>query len=75
MTDHHPLQALIAHLQHKGFVVLTHNQTNDPDSRIEAWAYEGPLDFNTATPLRFGLGADPTEALDALNHQLSNPSD
>ena len=63
------------HLTGGGFVVLTHNAGNDPNSHFEAWAYQGPLDFDRATPIRFGLGADPIAALLALGHQLSQLSD
>lgn len=59
----------------KGFVVLTRNEQNKPDSRFEAWAYDGALDFNAAKPLRFGLGASPHQALIALNEQLSELTD
>ncbi len=75
MTDDDPLRTLTAHLHCKGFVVLTHNADNEPDSHFEAWAYEGPLDFNSAAPVRFGLGADPIAALHTLNHQLSELPD
>ena len=75
MTDQAPLSTLAMHVQSKGFVVLTYNADSDPDSRFEAWAYEGPLDFNSAAPVRFGLGADPIAALHALNHQLSELPD
>ena len=37
------------------FLVLAKNRTDPwPGSPIEVWAYEGPLDFNVATPVRFG---------------------
>lgn len=68
------LPALRNHLDH-GFVVLTHNPENKPDSKFEAWAYHGPLDFNEAASLCFGLGADPVAALDALNWHLQRKSD
>lgn len=59
----------------KGFVILTRNASNDPGSQYEAWAYEGPLSFDIASPIRFGLGADPHEAIDALNWQLQHKLD
>ena len=59
----------------RGFVVLTRNAGNDPGSQYEAWAYEGPLDFEQAGPVRFGLGAEPHEAIDALNWQLQHSPD
>lgn len=58
-----------------GFVVLTRNRANDPSRAFEAWAYDGPLDFDQATPVRFGLGRDPVEALDALDFQLRHRPD
>jgi len=63
-------EKLCAHLHGEAFVVLTRNAANEPDSRFEAWAYEGPLDFEKAGSVRFGLGADPTAALAALDDQL-----
>jgi hypothetical protein len=67
-TNHTAVQAALD----KGFVVLTHNAGNDPGSQYEAWAYEGPLDFDNASSVRFGLGADPIEAIHALNWQLQH---
>ena len=58
-------------LQGQGFVVLGHNKTDpSPGAPIEAWAYRGPLDLQTATSVTFGLGADIYEALEALNLKL-----
>ncbi len=56
-----------------GFVVLTMNR-HDPNPRMpfEAWAYRGPLDFDVATPLVFGLGAGGVDALGALDRLLTN---
>jgi hypothetical protein len=65
-----PLNAVERFTHGRGFVVVTHNRSNVRDSRFEAWAYEGPLDFERATPVRFGLGADPRSAFTALEFQL-----
>ncbi len=54
----------------RGFIVLTRNRSEPPDTRYEAWAYEGPLDFDQASPLCFGLGRDPQQAIEALRHHL-----
>ena len=54
----------------RGFIVLTRNRSEPPDTRDEAWAYEGPLDFDLASPLCFGLGGNPQEAIAALKHHL-----
>ena len=58
------------HLQ-DGFIVLTGNPLRQgcPDA-FEAWAHTGPLDFDLATPVRFGLGQDPRDALASLDHHL-----
>ena len=55
-----------------GFVVVGENRS-DPctGGPFEAWAYAGPLDFDSATPVVFGLGKDCRQALDALNTQLA----
>lgn len=59
-------------LKEHGFVVLAQNQTDpSPDAPFEAWAYRGPLDFQIARPVTFGLGADIHETLEALNLKLS----
>ena len=65
------IQSLDRFLEH-GFVILTSNPANDPGSTFEAWAYLGPLDFNSATPVRFGLGPSPVNALQALQQQLAD---
>ena len=74
MSDHSTRSPLRDTLG-KGFVVLTYNAGNEVSSRYEAWAYEGPLDFDEAGPIRFGLGTDPHEAIDALNWQLQHNPD
>jgi len=55
-----------------GFVVLAKNAT-DPSSsgRLEAWAYAGPLNFEAAQPVTFGVGGSILEALSALDGQLT----
>jgi hypothetical protein len=57
-------------LQAEAFVVLTHNAANAGGQEYEAWAYQGPLDFEFASPVRFGLGCDPTAAMRTLAAQL-----
>ena len=55
-----------------GFIVLGENQHDPhPDLPFEAWAYRGPLDFQAAVPVTFGQGATPTQALIALDEQMS----
>jgi hypothetical protein len=58
-------------LKKDGFVILTRND-GDPSKHgpFEAWAYEGPLDLQTATPVTFGVGTSVPDALDALELQL-----
>ena len=58
-----------------GFVILTLNSANEPADRFEAWAYSGPLDFNAAAPVRFGLGSSPLEALRTLQEQITDMPD
>ena len=59
-------------LKEQGFVVLAQNKTDpSPEAPFEAWAYRGPLDFQIARPVTFGLGADIHETLEALNLKLS----
>ena len=54
-----------------GFIVLGSNQHDPhPELPFEAWAYQGPLDFQSAQPLTFGQGATPMDALGALDEQL-----
>jgi hypothetical protein len=55
-----------------GFVLVVKN-SGDP-SRLgpfEAWAYSGPLDFQAASPVTFGLGTSVAESLGALDGLLS----
>ena len=55
-----------------GFAVLARNrQDPHPPADIEAWAYQGPLDFKSAKPVTFGLGKDYRHALQALDSQLA----
>lgn len=62
--------AIRRHLE-SGFIVLTSNPTRQTSAEaFEAWAYDGPLDFDQASPVRFGLGQDPIDALDSLAHHL-----
>ena len=60
-------------LKKDGFVVLTHNE-GDPSKHgpFEAWAYRGPLDLPTATPVTFGAGTSVPDALEALALSLEN---
>ena len=60
-------EKISAFLREGGFVVLGMNRT-DPSqgAGIEAWAYQGPLDFNVAKPVRFGLGETCHDALRTL---------
>ena len=60
-------------LKKDGFVILTRND-GDPSRNgpFEAWAYRGPLDLQTATPVTFGVGTSAPDALDALELQLEN---
>ena len=58
-----------------GFVILTLNSANEPADGFEAWAYSGPLDFNAAAPVRFGLGSSPLEALRTLQEQITDMPD
>ena len=54
-----------------GYVVLALN-SQDPHAGapFEAWAYTGPLDFQSAQPVSFGVGASAFEALRVLNENL-----
>ena len=58
-------------LKKDGFVILTRND-GDPSKHgpFEAWAYQGPLDLQTATPVTFGVGRSVPDALNALELQL-----
>lgn len=58
-------------LKAEAFIVLTHNASNAASEAFEAWAYQGPLNFDDASPIRFGLGRDPRQALVALDDQLA----
>lgn len=62
--------AICTHLE-KGFVVLTCNPRNPPGTRFEAWAYNGPLNFEQNESVRFGLSADPISAIQALDWHLA----
>ena len=68
-----PLGRVCQRLRKGHFAVLTINPRNPRNERYEAWLYKGPLNFQEAEPVRFGLGSDPSAALDALNYQLSRP--
>ena len=60
-------------LHQGGFAVLTKNRHDpNPGMPFEAWAYQGPLDFDTATPLVFGLGTSGFDALNSLDKLLVN---
>ena len=67
------LNHLSSFLGKGGFAVLARNR-QDPYSPadIEAWAYQGPLDFKSAKPVTFGLGKDYRHALQALDSQLAS---
>ena len=58
-------------LKKDGFVILTRNE-GDPSRHgpFEAWAYQGPLDLQTATPVTFGVGTSVPDAIGALELQL-----
>jgi hypothetical protein len=60
-------------LKKDGFVIVTRNE-GDPSQHgpFEAWAYQGPLDLQTATPVIFGVGTSVPDALNALDLQLEN---
>ena len=60
-------------LKKDGFVILTRNE-GDPSKHgpYEAWAYKGPLDLQSATPLTFGVGTSIPDAIHALELQLEN---
>ena len=60
-----------AFLREGGFVVLGMNRTDaSQGAGFEAWAYQGPLDFNVAEPERFGLGETCLDALRTLDRIL-----
>ena len=67
------LHHLSSFLGKGGFAVLARNrQDPHPKAEIEAWAYQGPLDFKSAKPVTFGLGKDYRHALQALDCQLAD---
>ncbi len=58
-------------LKKDGFIILTRNDGDtSKHGPFEAWAYEGPLDLQAATPVTFGVGTSVPDALDALELQL-----
>ena len=58
-------------LEEQGFVVLARNSTDpSPDGAFEAWAYTGPLDFQAAEPICFGIGTHSFDAVRALDRQV-----
>ena len=60
-------------LKKDGFAILTFNEGDaSPHGPFETWAYRGPLDLQTATPVTFGVGVTIPEALTALEHQFKN---
>ena len=65
--------ALSHFIREKGFTVVGWNRLNPTRGNpVEAWAYEGPLSFATATPAGFGFGRDWDDALRALDHYLAS---
>ena len=58
-------------LKKDGFVILTRND-GDPSKHgpFEAWAYQGPLDLQAASPVTFGVGTSVHDAVNALDLQL-----
>jgi hypothetical protein len=66
------MKTLLEFLRKKGFVVLTGHTDG---AEYEAWAYEGPLDLETAVPQRFGIGDTPVAALEALDWQLEKATE
>jgi len=56
-----------------GFAVLARNSHDpNPDVPFEAWAYQGPLDFNIAAPVVFGLGVSGLDAMRSLGKLLAD---
>jgi len=56
-----------------GFAVITLNEHDpNPDLPFEAWAYRGPLDFNVAIPVVFGLGTSGADSLRSLDELLTS---
>jgi len=71
--DNENPQHLRAFLRGSAFVVLTWNGSDpNPHGPFEAWAYHGALDFDAASPLTFGVGEDPLDALSALDCLLGS---
>jgi hypothetical protein len=67
------LRRLIRFLKKDGFVIFTFNEGDaSKHGPFEAWAYQGPLDLQTATPVTFGVGPSIPEAIIALEYQLKN---
>ncbi len=67
------LDGLNSFLQEGGFVVLARNQHEpSPNGSFEAWAYRGPLDFQRATSVVFGLDRNAFGALRSLDRLLAN---
>jgi hypothetical protein len=67
--DHPAIDQLLT----RGFVVITRHKEDTGHAEYEAWAYKGPLDFDQAGSVCFGLGATISNALDALEHHLTHP--
>jgi hypothetical protein len=67
---------VVRFLEEGGFIVIGKN-SQDPNPRLpfEAWAYKGPMDFQTAEAVVFGLGTDSGDALCALNSQLAKSAE
>ena len=64
--------SLDAFLEDGSFMVVGKNREDpNPDVPFEAWAYNGPLDFDSAVPVTFGLGASVSEAIGALTIHLA----
>lgn len=60
-------------LKKDGFVILTHNAGDaSKHGPFEAWAYQGPLNFQVATSVTFGVGTSVPDALEALECQLDS---
>ena len=68
------LPRLVRFLKKNGFAIITHN-AGDPSKHgpFEAWAYQGPLDLQKASPVTFGVGIGIQDSLDALDIQLDGP--
>ncbi len=62
-------------LNDQGFIVLGRNQQDaNPELPFEAWAYQGPLDFQAAQPVTFSLAENPMQALHNLSEKLGDLS-